>query len=167
MKNLFLLALALSIFSCKESVDKHQQKIDSEKAAIDSINAARTKINDSIKILNDKNHFGDLSGSHKLSYSSDETTFSGTVNFTKRERDLYDISGNAKSGANTLDINGSIKRVSEKHLNFEGKVTQNISGSLYERTKKTTFFNEGKGNFWRLQHKVNKDGFVDYIDIHY
>ena len=34
-------------------------------------------------------------------------------------------------------------------------------------TKKTTFFDEGKGNFWRLQDKINGSGFVDYIDIYF
>ena len=70
------------------------------------------------------------------------------------------------SGKNTLEIKGSVKRVSEKHLNFEGIITQKINGTTYIRSKKTTFFDEGKGKFWRLQNKINDAGFVDYIDIY-
>ena len=103
-----------------------------------------------------------------MKFSSDEISpFSGTVNFEKTGRDLYHLSGTIKSGKNTLTIDGEIKKVSEKHLNFEGEIIQNIKGVIFKRTKKTTFFDEGKGNFWRLQNKVNGSGFVDYIDIHF
>jgi len=91
----------------------------------------------------------------------------GTTKFEKTGRDEYSVSGKAGSGKNTLTIEGKISRISEKHLNFEGKITQNIQGEKYTRTKKTTFLDEGKGKFWRLQDKVNSSGFVDYIDIYF
>ena len=52
-------------------------------------------------------------------------------------------------------------------MNFDGEITQKINGTVFERTAKTTFFDEGKGKFWRLQNKVNGSGFVDYIDIYF
>ena len=139
MKN-FLLAVtaAALLISCKKTGENSPQQFNDTLQKIDSINAARTKYNDSIKILNSKNRFEDLSGSHKLKFSSDGAAMSGTVKFTNKGKDLYDISGDAKSGSNTLNIHGTIKRVSEIHLNFEGKISQKINGSSYTRTKKTT-----------------------------
>jgi hypothetical protein len=138
-----------------------------ENKKIESLNIERQRLNERIAIKNQQNVLKDISGPHQLKFSSDETsTFSGTVHFENTGRDLYEISGVAKSGTNTLEIRGMIKRVSEKHLNFDGEITQKINGTVYNRTKKTTFFNEGKGNFWRLQNKVNGSGFVDYIDIY-
>lgn len=169
MKRLILVAVLALLFSCKKNTSTENNKeLQDTLSKIDSINAARTKYNDSIKTLNDKNRFADLSGSHKLKFSSDGVApLNGAISFQKKGRDTYDVSGGAKSGNNTLSIKGTIQRVSEKHLNFEGKISQKINGSSYDRTKKTTFLNEGKGNFWRLQDKVNGDGFVDYIDISY
>ncbi len=166
MKKILLPLLALALFSCKKNSETADSQLNDTLAVIDSINAARTKINDSIRVLNVQNRFEDLSGNHKLTLSSDNSKLSGTVTMKNSGRDYYDVEGSAASGANTLKINGKIKRVSEKHLNFEGKISQKINGSSYERTKKTTFLDEGKGSFWRLQDKVNGDGFVDYIDIH-
>ncbi|MDO5615159.1 MAG: hypothetical protein Q4G16_03145 [Cruoricaptor ignavus] len=165
MKKLIFTAMAFAVIGCNQN-KKTEQKDDLQ-LQVDSINQARAKYNDSIQALNEANRFGDLSGSKTLSYKSDDSSINinGTINFQKTGRDLYDISGNASSGKNTISINGTIKRVSEKHLNFEGEISQNINGSAYKRTKKTTFLNEGKGKFWRLQDKVNADGFVDYIDI--
>lgn len=166
MKKLLLPIIALALFSCKKNADNSDKELADTLAKIDSINDERTKINDSIQALNEKNRFSDLAGNHQFSYDSDGTKMSGTVNMTKTGRDLYQVRGSASSGSNSLNIDGTIRRVSDKHLNFEGKISQKVNGSAYSRTKKTTFLDEGKGNFWRLQDKVNGDGFVDYIDIH-
>ncbi len=163
-----ILFLVLSVFiSCnKNSENAKPVKSDSTKI-IESANAVRTKINDSIRLKNNQNVFKDLSGNHQFKFTSDEDlVLKGNVNFKKTGRDLYNISGSAKSGKNTVVIDGDIHQVSEKHLNFAGKISQNINGKTYIRTKKTTFFDEGKGNFWRLQDKINGDGFIEYIDIY-
>lgn len=164
-KTLFPIVLLL-LFSCKKNTAVAEKKINPETAKTDSINAARMKYNDSIKTLNEKNRFADLSGSHKLSYTGDGGDLTGKIAFSKIGRDQYSISGKASSGSNSLHVEGDIKRISDKHLNFEGKISQKIGGSSYVRTKKTTFLDEGKGNYWRLQDKINADGFIDYIDIH-
>ena len=168
MKQTLLIISALLILSCSKKKVENSTIISPEAKKIDSINIERKKLNDSITIRNQQNVFKDLSGKHQLQFRSDETSgFSGTANFEKTGRDLYTLSGTAKSGKNTLNIKGTIKKVSEKHLNFEGEITQKINGTVYKRTKNTTFFDEGKGKFWRLQNKVNASGFVDYIDIHF
>ena len=168
MKQTFLIISVLSILSCSKKEIDNSTVISAENKKIESINVEREKLNERIAIKNQQNVLKDLSGKHQLKFTSDETSaFTGSVNFENKGRDLYEISGNAKSGKNTLEIKGKIKKVTEKHLNFDGEITQKINGTLYKRTNKTTFFDEGKGNFWRLQNKINSSGFVDYIDIYF
>ena len=168
MKQTFLIISILSILSCSKKEIENTTVISAENKKIESINVERQKLNERIAIKNQQNVLKDLSGKHQLKFTSDETSaFTGSVNFENKGRDLYEISGNAKSGKNSLEIKGTIKKVTEKHLNFDGEITQKINGTLYKRTNKTTFFDEGKGNFWRLQNKINSSGFVDYIDIYF
>ena len=168
MKQFLLFISAISILSCSKKEVQNSDTFSAEAKKIESINVERQKLNDSIAIKNQQNTWKDLSGKHELSFISDETSaFSGTAIFEKTGRDLYTLTGNAKSGKNTLNIKGTVKRVSEKHLNFDGEIAQKINGITFKRTNKTTFFDEGKGKFWRLQNKVNGSGFVDYIDIYF
>lgn len=168
MKQAILLISTISILSCSKNKIENPNIISPENKKIESINVERQKLNESIAIRNQQNVLRDLSGKHQFKFTSDESPgFTGTVNFENIGRDLYKISGNANSGKNTLAINGTIKKVTEKHLNFDGEINQKVNGTAYKRTQKTTFYNEGKGNFWRLQDKVNSLGFVDYIDIYF
>lgn len=167
MKTIVSLALLSLMLSCskKQTTDTD---INNDSKQIESLNTVRQKINDSINLKNEQNIFADLSGFHSLTFLSDDSPkLTGQVNFSKIGRDQYEVTGSAEKGKNNLKITGIIKRVSEKHLNFTGKIEQNIQGTYYARTEKTTFYNEGKGNFWRLQNKINGSGFVDYIDIHF
>ena len=166
-KFLFSAFTCALLFSCGKS----SEEIAAEKKAdtlriVDSINQARAKYNDSITVLNNKNRFGDLSGTHSISFKSDEASFKGNIKLNKIGQDLYEVSGGGNSGKNSLNVEGEIKRVSDIHLNFDGKITQKINGKSFTRSKKTTFLDEKKGNFWRLQNKVNDEGFVEYIDIY-
>ena len=165
MLKYFLILSIFLMFSCNKNGNQLTQKSDSTKI-IESINIARTKHNDSIKILNQKNNFSDLSGSHPLKFQNDEASLSGKITFNKIGRDEYEVFGRAASNGNKIAVTGNIKHVSEKHLNFEGRISQIINRKKYNRNRRTTFLNEGKGNFWRLQDKVNNEGFIDYIDIY-
>ena len=167
MKKLFFIPLILIAFSCNKTGENNAKDVDSTKI-IDSINAVRMKYNDSIRALNNKNNFGDLSGKHKLTFVSDDgVSLTGTVNFTKIMSDGYEVKGQAKSGKNSLIIDGKADRVTKKHINFYGEIKQTINGKTESKNKSNTFRDEGKGKFFRLQQKVNSEGFVDYIDIHY
>ena len=167
MKKFILLSSAIFLFSCSKKESSFSQTISDSTKIIESLNLERTKINDSIRLKNNRNIFADLSGTHSLKFSSDEGTINGKINFEKTGRDLYKVSGSGKSGQNIINIEGTINRVSGRHLNFEGKIIQNINGTTFTRTKKTTFLDEGKGNYWRLQDKINGSGFVEYIDIYF
>ena len=109
-----------------------------------------------------------MSGKHKFTHNS--ISNNGSVDFKNIGRDLYEISGSAKSGKNYVKIEGELKMVSEEYLNFTGKITQSISendnGKVDVRTKKTSFAKKGNGKYWRLQNRLNSSGFVDYIDIY-
>lgn len=168
MKKIIPVLLGLSFCSC---TNKETEKIiirSPEVKRIESINIVRQKRNDSIAILNKQPRFQDLGGTHQLKYTSDGIpSFTGTIYFENKGRDLYDVSGKATAGKNSLKITGTVTRVSEQHLNFEGEIIQKINGQNFTRTNKSTFFDEGKGNYWRLQNKVNGSGFVDHIDIYF
>ena len=167
MKKFILLSSAIFLFSCSKKESSFSQTISDSTKIIESLNLERTKINDSIRLKNNRNIFADLSGTHSLKFSSDEGTINGKINFEKTGRDLYKVSGSGKSEQNIINIEGTINRVSGRHLNFEGKIIQNINGTTFTRTKKTTFLDEGKGSYWRLQDKINGSGFVEYIDIYF
>jgi len=175
MKKPFILAIAgiLTLSCSKKDSQKNSQHSDSSKIT-DSVNAERAKINDSIKALNNKNRFMDFSGSHQFVYQNDSSPkYSGPVVFIKNkdERDSYNVSGNIKSGNNSVQIKGVMKTMSAKHINFTGEITQSISendnGKPYIRKGTKTFMSKDGGKTYRLQDIVNGSGFVDYIDIHF
>ncbi|WP_234109250.1 MULTISPECIES: hypothetical protein [Chryseobacterium] len=165
-RNFLLISLLLAV-SCSESATGISSENIKNTKIRDSINVARTRYNDSISIANQKNIFGDLTGKKTLKFTDDFVTFNGNVNFIKVGRDQYDVVGKAVAGKNKVSLSGVINRVSEKHLNFEGRISQVINGKKFVRARRTTFMDEGKGNFWRLQNKVNGEGFVEYIDIYF
>lgn len=167
MKKLLpVLAIIALVISCskKETKPGSQQKDSIQ--IVDSINKARTKINDSIR---SRNRFRDFSGSHKFTHNLIKTP--GSVNFSKisGEADHYDVSGTITSGKNKVTIKGFMAVVSDKHMNFTGEISQNISedGKAYTRKGTKTFSSKDGGKTYRLQDMVNGSGFVDYIDIHF
>jgi hypothetical protein len=70
-----------------------------------------------------------------------------------------------------MHIQGTIKIVSDKHMNFTGSISESISendnGKPYVRQGTKTFMSKDGGKTYRLQDMVNGSGFVDYIDIHF
>ncbi|MBW7675763.1 hypothetical protein [Chryseobacterium chendengshani] len=175
MKKTLVIAIAgILTFSCsKKESQKADVKADSTKIT-DSVNAERVKTNDSIKALNSKNRFKDFNGAHQFFYQNDSSPrYSGSVNFTRieDERDHYTLSGNIKSGKNSVTLKGIMMVVSPKHMNFTGEITQSITdndnGKLYTRKGTKTFMSKDGGKTYRLQDMVNGSGFVDYIDIQY
>ncbi len=67
MKKLFFIPLIL-IASRATKTEKIMLKMSDSTKIIDSIDAVRMKYNDSIRALNNKNNYGDLSGKHKLTF---------------------------------------------------------------------------------------------------
>lgn len=168
MKKIALLLAGILLLSCSKKSEQNLAPKSIEKQKIDSINEYRKKRNDSIAIKNAKNQFRDLSGEHSFTHSSIPNK--GSVNFKNIGRDLYEVSGNVKSGKNYAKIEGEIKMVSEEFLNFTGKITQSLqendNGKIDVRTKKTSFAKKGNQKYWRLQNRINNAGFTDNIDIY-
>lgn len=85
----------------------------------------------------------------------------------------YSIGGSQKnSGSNILTIEGKIRRLSEKELEFIGTITTKVS-SIYAgepciKTGKQMFYAKGNRQYFRLQNMTNCEGgmLVDYIDIY-
>ena len=165
----YLLGISILIFaaSCnkKKETNLVENKIDSTKI-IDSINQERAKINDSIR---SKNRFTLLTGNYVLTH--DMISGKGNISFSKVDgnHDEYKVVGNLQSGKNYLKINGIALRVSEKHFNLTGNITQSIqendNGKVYTRSSTKTFMTRNGGKTWALQDKPNPTGFIDKIEI--
>ena len=174
MKNILTLIFALfMLFSCNNK-EEYERKIAEElaikTAKNDSINAARTKYNDSILADRRQNKFKDFSGQHSFTMATDGiSTLKGTVKFQEIDTDQYQVSGSAKSGKNSITINGTAKFLGNEYISFRGEILQDIkeNGSIYARNGKAVFIAQGNNKFWRMQKKINNQGFVDYIDIHF
>lgn len=163
MKILLLLFLGATLVSCNKSESVDTAALEQKR--VDSINQQRAKYNDSIKILNSTNRFEDLTGSASLAFESDQTKFKGPVQFTKTGRDTYSVEGKIANNKNEISISGTAKRVSDRHINFEGIINQTIDGQSSNRNKKMTFFDESQNQKFRLQDKVGAQGFVEYFDL--
>ena len=76
---------------------------------------------------------------------------------------------------NYLKINGTIKVISLRELEFKGTITTKVNyindGLEYERTGTYLFKAWGKRRYWRMQtNRTQPDGdhdVTDYIDIHF
>lgn len=86
----------------------------------------------------------------------------------------YTISGRQTSdnGKDYLKIEGKIRRISEKELEFNGRIetliSSNNNGEVCIKEGKQTFFAKGNRKYFRLQNMTNCEGgmLVDYIDIY-
>lgn len=166
-KLLITLSIASLVTSCskKENGNLTENSIDSTKI-IDSINTVRTRINDSIR---NKNRFDLLTGTYTLKH--DMIDGKGKVTFIKvnGNNDEYEVKGNLKGNKNYLSINGFAIRVSPKHFNFTGIISQSIQenngGKIYTRNNTKTFMTKDGGKTWALQDQPNPSGFIDKIEF--
>lgn len=174
MKNSIVIIFTLFIaFSCNNK-EEYNRKVATElaekTAKNDSINAVRTKYNDSILAGRKVNKYNDFSGQHPFTMFSDGiSTLKGTANFKAIDTDQYEVSGSAKDGKNTISINGTAKFLGSEYISFRGEIVQDIkeNGDVFRRNGKIVFISQGKNKYWRMQDKINNQGFLDYIDIHF
>ena len=84
----------------------------------------------------------------------------------------YTITGSQANADDYLKINGRIKRVSEKELEFDGtieiKVSHNNQGEPCIKKGTQQFFAKGSRKYFRMQNMTNCEGgsLVDYVDIY-
>ena len=174
MINIIILIFAIFIAVSCNNKEEYERKVAAELAAKtaknDSINAVRTKYNDSIRAHRKENKYNDFSGSHSFTMFSDGiSTLKGKAYFKRVDTDKYEVSGSAKSGNNTITINGTAKFLDNEYISFRGEIVQDIkeNGEVFHRNGKIIFICQGENKYWRMQDKINKQGFLDYIDIHF
>lgn len=97
----------------------------------------------------------------------------GTVTVIPLQNEWCSINGfQRNNGGDYLSIDGKIKRISEKELEFEGtivtKVKSNNKGEPCVKKGKQTFYAKGNRKYFRLQNMTNCEGgmLVDYVDIY-
>jgi hypothetical protein len=97
----------------------------------------------------------------------------GKVTVTPGTDNWYGISGGQQtSKLNYLRIEGKIRRISEKELEFDGTIEtrteSNYEGKPCIKTGLQRFFGKGERTYYRLQNMDNCMGerVVDYVDIY-
>lgn len=98
----------------------------------------------------------------------------GYVDVSPLEDGWYTISGRQTSNdaIDYLKIDGKIRRISEKELEFNGRIetltSSNNNGEVCVKEGKQVFFAKGNRKYFRMQNMTNCEGgmLVDYVDIY-
>lgn len=97
----------------------------------------------------------------------------GYVEVTPVANDWYLIAGTQNNtNGDYLKIEGKIRRLNEKELEFEGRIETLVSsinnGEPCIKEGKQTFYGKGNRKYFRLQNMTSCEGgmVVDYIDIY-
>lgn len=165
MKKILVAAILCILYSCNKTSQDYQTAKDSVKI-VDSINSVRLQHNK--EVLN-KPRFDVLSGDYILTHNM--IPGAGNVHFEKvlDNHDEYQIEGEVKSGKNFFKIQGVVLRVSPKHFNFSGEVSESILANNQGKVDVTkvnkTFLTKDGGKTWKMQGMINSAGFLDDIYI--
>ena len=119
-----------------------------------------------------------LIGRHKLSLQWISWTYFGYVDFVKTDFNTYSISGyqdgNKSKGECDgcyLKINGVIKKINDKELQFTGRIESSVSyiqnGLPCIKEGNYTFKSTQGRKYWRLQEMDGCEGVTDYVDIYF
>ena len=97
----------------------------------------------------------------------------GEVALEPLDDNWYSITGSQKNKyGDELKIEGKIRRLSEKKLEFEGeiitKVSANNNGEPCIKNGKQLFYAKGNRKYFRLQNMINceENMLLDYVDIY-
>lgn len=95
----------------------------------------------------------------------------GSVIIKPLDGTWYSISGSQKEKGNYLIVEGKIRMINPRELEFEGKieysVDSNVDGEPCIRNGTQMFKATGNRKYWRLQNMVNCGGLTDYVDIYF
>lgn len=117
-----------------------------------------------------------LPGKHALTLQWISWDHPGSVMITETDTEWYKISGqqvDKKNSRNYLKINGRIKPLSERELEFDGTIETKVEtineGKPCIRTGRKIFKATGSRKYWRLQDMINCEGgmVTDYVDIYF
>ena len=169
-------------FRNKTSDKKNDNVSSSENLQADTLAvanvAATTQLSETKKKQTTKTEETDkLIGRHKLSLQWISWTF-GYVDFVKTDFNTYSISGyqygNKSKGECDgcyLKINGVIKKINDKELQFTGRIESSVShiqnGLPCIKEGNYTFKSTQGRKYWRLQEMDGCEGVTDYVDIYF
>ena len=186
MKSAAILLIAiLGTISCKPKTgDTAEQRLRQE-------NFDLKKENDSLKALIEKSgrtYEGDtiqklpeaqpvkseptFEGKHELTLQWISWDNPGSVIISPSEDGWYSIKGSQTNNEAYLKIEGKIKPLTDRELEFDGKIEHNVhagaDGKPCVRTGKQQFKATGTRKYWRLQSMLSCDGATtDYVDIYF
>ncbi|MES2881608.1 MAG: hypothetical protein V4676_05625, partial [Bacteroidota bacterium] len=111
-------------------------------------------------------------GTHPIALHWLDWNRPGQATVTPLEDDWFSITGSQKrDSVGYLKIDGKIRRLSEKELEFDGRIeTQTATtngGQPCVKEGKQIFYAKGNRTYFRLQNMINCEGggLVDYVDI--
>ena len=182
---IFVLFISSAFISCtNRSGAKNEERLRTEnfqlRQQVDSLKnliskATRKTEGDTILRLPESeaaNDRGGLAGKHNLTLQWIGWDRPGSVTIVPVENGWYTISGKQANKENYLKINGRIRPVNERELEFEGEIETRIE-SIYDgqpclKTGKRLFKATGDRQYWRLQDMINCDATTtDYVDIYF
>ena len=182
---LFVFFVTLSVTSCSNnSGNSNEQRLRTEnfelRQQIDSLRDLISKSNrtieaDTLLTLpkgNPVNNDGGFTGTHALSLQWIGWDKPGSATIIPAQNGWYTITGRQEKNEDYLRINGRIRPLNERELEFEGEietlVTHLNNGQPCLKTGKRLFKATGDRQYWRLQDMNNCEGStLDYIDIYF
>jgi hypothetical protein len=113
-----------------------------------------------------------IAGRHDLTLHWISWERPGSAMITKSGDDTYNIQGSQKGENGVyLKIEGKLKALNDRELEFDGKIEHNVHTNLGEpcvKTGKQLFKATGTRKYWRLQSMLSCDGTTtDYVDIYF
>lgn len=113
-------------------------------------------------------------GKHALTLQWISWDRPGSVSITEGYNGWHSIHGSQTDNkGNYLKIDGRIKPLNNRELEFEGKIETRVdhinAGESCIRTGKKLFKATGTRKYWRLQDMINCEGgmITDYVDIYF
>lgn len=183
----FFLTGCILIASCRPSTNEQEQRLRTD-------NFELRRENDSLKSVLEKaerSYEGDtvqstlqpklpatgpgkesnFAGKHLLTLQWISWDRPGSVTIKPIDDTWYSISGQQKEKGNYLVIDGRIRMISDRELEFDGKIEYSvesiIEGEPCIRNGKQIFKATGTRKYWRLQNMVHCAGLTDYVDIYF
>lgn len=186
MKPAAILFIAvLSAISCKPKIgDTAEQRLmqenfelkkdnDSLKALIEK--SQRTYEGDTVQVLPKsapETAYPTFTGKHELTLQWISWDKPGSAMISPSDNGWYTIKGSQTNNEAYLRIDGKIKPLTDRELEFDGKIEHNVhaavDGKPCIRTGKQRFKATGTRKYWRLQNMLSCDGTTtDYVDIYF
>ncbi|RYD77764.1 MAG: hypothetical protein EOP53_12440 [Sphingobacteriales bacterium] len=173
----YIFLLAAFIISCSDSNNKQAIQNDALKKENDSLKHIEKPLADTVLNKTDSNLVVvaplQKEGVHPITLQWISWDKQGKASVKPLTYGWYSISGSQSNAENDyLKIDGKIKRISEKELEFDGtieiKVSYNNGGEPCIKKGKQHFFAKGSRKYFRMQNMTNCQGgnLVDYVDIY-